>query len=355
MQTNGKQHDRHVTWESPSNIALVKYWGREEYRVPASPSVSMTLSGSYTEMTVGFSPAQPGRGGLDSFMFEGKQHEAFARRLRNYLGELVSLFPFIPDLNLSIETSNSFPHSSGIASSASAISALALCLTSMERILMGSRSSDDSFFIKASYAARLGSGSAARSVYPGYVLWGRHEAVPWSENEFAVTLNDRVHKVFREMKDSIIIVDDAPKKVSSSTGHTLMDTNPWAAIRYGQARKDAGRMMRVLESGDLEEFVNIVEKEALILHALMMTSEPPYLLMKPGTLAVIDSVCAFRKDTGIPVAFTLDAGPNVHLIYPAAFSEKVRDFINTDLVSHCSQSRWIDDAIGTGPVLISSG
>jgi diphosphomevalonate decarboxylase len=356
MHTNGQlQQDGHITWESPSNIALVKYWGRDKYRVPASPSVSMTLSESFTEMKVSFSPAEPGRGELENFLFEGKRHAAFARRLKSYLNDLVSLYPFLPDINLSVESSNSFPHSSGIASSASAISALALCLTSIERMLSGSPSSDEGFFRKASYAARLGSGSASRSVYPGYVLWGRHEEVPYSENEFAITLNDRINKVFREMKDSILIIDDLPKKVSSSTGHSLMNTHPWAAVRYEQAKRDAGRLLRVLESGDLDEFIKIVEMETYILHALMMTSDPAYLLMKPGSLAVIDSICAFRKDTGIPVSFTLDAGPNVHLIYPAAYSEKVRELISTELVRHCSKSRWIDDAVGAGPRLVFAG
>jgi diphosphomevalonate decarboxylase len=345
----------HVTWQSPSNIALIKYWGKKPGQIPASPSVSMTLSRSFTLMKVRFSATQPGRGKLEGHTFEGKENTDFSGRIKTYLEGITSLYPFLTGLDLFIESSNSFPHSAGIASSASSISALALCLTSVEQILLDSPSGDDSFFRKASCAARLGSGSAARSVYPGYVLWGRHKEVPHSANEFAVSLNDRVHRNFREMKDSILIVDDTPKMVSSSAGHSLMSDNPWAAVRYRQAGDAAARMIRVLESGDMEEFVKIVEKEALTLHSLMMTSDPPFVLMKPGTLAVIEKVRAFRKDTGIPVAFTLDAGPNVHLLYPASFSEKVRQLISAELLRHCGRPEWIDDFRGTGPQLISKG
>ncbi len=345
----------HVAWQSPSNIALIKYWGKLPGQIPASPSVSMTLSRSFTLMKVRFSAAQPGRGKLGSYTFEGREHADFAGRIKTYLEGIASLYPFLADLDLFIESSNSFPHSAGIASSASSMSALALCLTTIEQMLLDSPSGDDSFFRKASYAARLGSGSAARSVYPGYVLWGRHKEIPDSANEFAVSLNERVHRDFREMKDSILIVDDAPKKVSSSAGHSLMSENPWAAVRYRQAGDAAARMIGVLESGDMEEFVKMVEKEALTLHSLMMTSDPPFVLMKPGTLAVIEKVRSFRKDTGIPVAFTLDAGPNVHLLYPASFSEKVRQLISAELLGHCCTPEWIDDLGGTGPRLISKG
>jgi diphosphomevalonate decarboxylase len=350
-----KKNAGHVTWQSPSNIALIKYWGKKKGQIPASPSVSMTLSRAFTRMKVQFSAAQQGRGKLEGYTFEGREHADFAGRLKTYLKSITGLYPFLPDLDLFIESSNSFPHSAGIASSASSMSALALCLTSIEQMLLDSPSGDDSFFRKASYAARLGSGSAARSVYPGYVLWGRHKAVPDSAKEFAVPLNERVHRDFREMKDSILIVDDAPKKVSSSAGHSLMSENPWAAVRYRQAGDAAARMISVLESGDMEEFVKMVEKEALTLHSLMMTSDPPFVLMKPGTLAVIEKVRAFRKDTGIPVAFTLDAGPNVHLLYPASFSEKVRQLISAELLGHCGIPEWIDDLGGTGPRLISKG
>ncbi|TVR74377.1 MAG: diphosphomevalonate decarboxylase, partial [Marinilabiliales bacterium] len=247
------------------------------------------------------------------------------------------------------ESSNSFPHSSGIASSASAMSALALCLTSLERVISASPSDDESFLRKASYVARLGSGSASRSVYPGFVLWGRTDAVGWSADEFAVHLNDSVHEEFREMGDAILIVDESPKPVSSSRGHAMMDNNPWSAVRYEQAARNTARLVDVLAAGDMDEFVTIVEQEAMTLHAMMMASADGYILMKPGTLDIIERVRRFREETGVPVAFTLDAGPNVHLIYPLRFRESVKKLVDEQLLDFCSGGRWIDDRNGEGP------
>ena len=343
-----------IHWRSPSNIALVKYWGKRKGQVPENPSISITLCKSHTETLLSYSPARGQEGILTGFSFEGKELGAFKERINRYLHEIGSLYPFLKDFDLTISSSNSFPHSSGIASSASALSAIALCLTSMERVLFNSPSDDNSFFRKASFAARIGSGSASRSVYPGYVLWGSAAEVPHSANEFAIPLNDNIHDDFKDMGDAILIVDESPKPVSSSMGHALMESNPWSATRYGQARMHTGRLIEVLAAGDAGEFVRIVEKEAMTLHSLMMSSDPGYILLKPGTLEIIGKVRQFRLDTAIPLAFTLDAGPNVHLIYPARFRESIKDFVQQQLIKHCSGGKWIDDNTGQGPVEIKS-
>jgi diphosphomevalonate decarboxylase len=342
-----------VSWRSPSNIALIKYWGKDKDQIPRNPSVSITLGKSYTETRVGFRPVEAGGGKLKNFHFEGKKENSFALRIVSWLNRLTPVYPFLRDFDLTIESMNSFPHSSGIASSASAMSSMALCLTSIERILEKSPDIDDDFFRKASYAARLGSGSAARSVYPGFVLWGSYPEIPFSSNEFAIPLNDRIHENFSDTRDTILIVDGSRKAVSSSRGHSLMETNPWSAARYEQAIDNTGRMIRVLASGESGEFIKIIEKEALTIHALMMSSDPGYILMKPGTLEIIQKVRSFRKDTGIPLAFTLDAGPNVHLIYQGVHDNAVEGFLQEELLGHCSGKMLIRDAAGQGPVRIN--
>jgi diphosphomevalonate decarboxylase len=349
------QQKRVITWRSPSNIALVKYWGKRPGQIPENPSVSISLSTSFSETTIFYSPSVNSRGELQGFKFDGKQDDRFAGRIRHYLSEIESLFPFLADYNIHINSRNSFPHSSGIASSASAFSALALCITSMERALTGSPSEESSFLTKASYAARMGSGSAARSVYPGYVLWGSVPGIPHSVNEFAVPVNDMVHESFKDMRNAILLVDVSVKSVSSSKGHSMMSSNPWSAIRYDQARMNVVRILEAVRSGDYDEFIKIIESEALTLHALMMSSENGYLLMKPGTLEIIEKVRKFRGETQVPLAFTLDAGPNVHLIYPASQYEKVKEFIVNELLSHCRNGEWIDDYAGNGPKQIFSG
>ena len=106
--------------------------------------------------------------------------------------------------------------------------------------------------------------------------------------------------------------------------------------------------MHILKTGDLEGFIKIVELEALSLHALMMTSNPSYILIKPETLYVINKIIDFREITKTPICFTLDAGPNLHLLYPENFSSKVLDFINSELINYCKNRKFILDKVGEG-------
>ena len=151
-----------VSWQSPSNIALVKYWGKTGRQLPLNPSLSMTLSEAYTETALVALPREvKGSAELD-FWFEGEQNTAFGERMTRFLLSITDIFPWIEQVNLKLETHNTFPHSAGIASSASAFSALALCLCSLDAELNGIILDETEFRQKASYIARLGSGSACR-------------------------------------------------------------------------------------------------------------------------------------------------------------------------------------------------
>ena len=127
-----------------------------------------------------------------------------------------------------------------------------------------------------------------------------------------------------------------------------MEGNPYAEARYRQANENIVNLLKALKSGDLETFITITESEALQLHALMMCSNPSYILMKPNTLNLIQVVRQFRAETNIPVCFTLDAGPNVHLLYPDSESEVVEQFIKDKLEMYCVNSQWIKDKVGEG-------
>lgn len=338
-----------VAWQSPSNIALVKYWGKFGRQYPRNPSISFTLATAHTDTKVHYESKSVADGISLDFLFEGQANEAFRLKMVKFLASITDIFPFLPHLHLNISSSNSFPHSSGIASSASSMSALALCLCSIEQEILGKSvaANDPVFLQKASYIARLGSGSACRSVYARAAVWGTSAAVVGSSNDYAVPFND-LHSVFDDYQDSILIVSRAEKKVSSRAGHALMNGNPYAAIRYEQAHQNLTTLIEVLKNGDLTQFVEIVEAEALILHALMMCSTPSYLLMRPNTLQVIEKIRQFRADTGHPVCFTLDAGPNVHVLYPKNITAQVTDFINAELLPFCEGGYWIADKMGGG-------
>lgn len=334
-------------WQSPSNIAIVKYWGKHGRQLPNNPSVSLTLSEAHTHTTLRWEPKSE-VGNSISFLFEGQPNAAFAKKIETFIAQQLDLFPFIAHLHLSIESHNSFPHSSGIASSASSMSALVLALLTMEEQL-GQNYSPHAFLQKASYLSRIASGSAARSVFPVASLWGQTPSYLGGNNEYAVAIND-LHPVFSDYRDSILIINAGTKAVSSRAGHALMEGNPFAELRYQEAHNNTRILMEAMQQGDLEIFMQIAEAEALQLHALMMTSTPSFILMKPYTLAAIEKVRAFRAETHIPLCFTLDAGPNLHLLYPNDYHKNVQAFIESELSEYCENRLWINDKVGTGPV-----
>lgn len=336
------QNNGIVRWQSPSNIALVKYWGKKGKQLPQNPSISFTLSNCRTETSVQYEPSDAF--GL-SFRFEGKEVPEFQAKIQAFLMEHLYSFPFLERMHLHINSHNTFPHSSGIASSASSMSALVLCLLDIERLLKGEKDID---LKRASYYSRLASGSACRSLFPKMALWGHTDAFEGSSDEYAVTLEQEIHPIFQTYRDSILIVSDAKKAVSSRAGHALMDNNPYAATRYAVAKKNVEELLTALKMGDLEHFIQITESEAMQLHALMMCSEPSFVLMKPNTLRIINTLHEFRKETDIPACFTLDAGPNVHILYPDQHAEMVERFIMDELERYCVDGHWIPDQVGGG-------
>ena len=335
-----------VGWSSPSNIALVKYWGKKGKQIPQNPSISFTLSKCRSETFVTYEKA-------DSFgfrfFFEGKENPAFGAKIEKFLLDYQTFFPFINQLSLTVESCNTFPHSSGIASSASSMSAFVMCLMEIENLLVGpSTGSGTLDLCKASYLSRLASGSAARSVFPKMALWGATPCFEGSSDEFAVSLENDIHPIFKTYRDAILIVSGETKSVSSRAGHALMEGNPYAPARYAKANENIKNLLTALKSGDLDTFINITESEALQLHALMMCSNPSYILMKPNTLNLINKIREFREETKIPLCFTLDAGPNVHLLYPEQEADKVEYHIKNVLADYCDQERWIADHVGDG-------
>ncbi|MDR1804867.1 MAG: diphosphomevalonate decarboxylase [Flavobacteriales bacterium] len=249
----------------------------------------------------------------------------------------ISLYcSYIRYFNFVIETENTFPHSSGIASSASSMSALALCIMEIEKKLDSSLKKD--FFLrKASFLARLGSGSACRSIYPGLVVWGRHKSIKGSNNLYAIPYPYKVHPIFTSIIDTILVIDEEPKPILSSKGHQLMNNHPYAKDRLKCANRNMERLISILKMGDLKNFGELIEHEALTLHALIMTSNPYFLWMKPNTLHVLYKVWDFRRKSKSNIYFTLDAGSNVHLLYPIQERGSIRRWIYRDLFSYCKK------------------
>jgi diphosphomevalonate decarboxylase len=335
-------------WESPSNIALVKYWGKKGVQLPANPSISFTLNEAKTITKVSLEEKQSKNDYDVLVLYQGKEVPEFEGKIVQFLNRTSQLFTFTKDYKIVVNTVNTFPHSSGIASSASGLSALALCLCDIEEQIEGNKTLD--FKRKASIAARLGSGSACRSVYGGLVSWGDHPSIHGSSDEFATQLSEEnVFQGFYEFMDLILIVEEGQKSVSSSVGHSLLESNPFSEVRYNQANENIVKLQKALKDGDLALFTQVVESEALSLHALMMTSNPYFLLMKPNTLAIIQKIWDFRKQSGLHPVITLDAGANVHVLFPAQEKEAILAYASEQLLPLCQNKQYICSTIGTGP------
>jgi diphosphomevalonate decarboxylase len=260
--------------------------------------------------------------------------------------------PLLKTLNLTVSTENSFPHSTGIASSASGTSAFTLCLLDTVNQVTGQCISNDDLVHLASYAARMGSGSACRSLYGGYTAWGESEQLPASSDEFAIPVSSLVHPEMLTMQNAILVISAEPKEMPSTLGHKSMEDHPFLAGRIGQAEKNMNDALQALKTNDFEKLAAVAECEALTLHALMMSAHPGILLMKPATVESIHLIRKARKG-GLSLFFTLDAGANVHVMYPRAAAEEVNKFICDALLPLCEDGKVIFDRCGNGPVKLT--
>tara|TARA_B110000238_G_scaffold201118_1_gene254928 strand:- start:14847 stop:15917 length:1071 start_codon:yes stop_codon:yes gene_type:complete len=334
------------TWEAPSNIALIKYWGKHEPQLPKNSSLSFTLSSSKTKTKVIFKPHPKNEIDFE-FYFHGIPKPDFKAKLNSFFDRIHTFIPWIFNYRLEIHSENSFPHSSGIASSASSMAALSLCIMDLEQQLFP-EIKQAYFFKKASFLARLGSGSAARSIHGPVSLWGKNKERKKSSDLYATPFGPSLNSVFHDYQDTILLVDKGSKKVSSTQGHSLMHGHPFAENRFIQATNNLSALVPIMEAGALDDFIHLVELEALSLHAMMLTSNPYFILMQPNTLAIIHKVWEFRKETSVPLCFTLDAGANVHLLYPKQNIELVHSFIKQELSCFCQNRQYLFDAVGTG-------
>ncbi len=279
-----------------ANIALLKYWGNRDdaLRLPMTNSISFTLDNAHTTTTVEFdySLAQD-LIELDGSLVTGPAAERISRHL-DLLRGLASA-----TLHARVVSRNNFPMGAGIASSASGFAALtcaaawALGLTLSEREL--------------SRIARRGSGSASRSVPGGFVEWYASDI---DEESFAETIAPREHW---PVHDLVAIVAREEKSVGSTEGHQRAKTSPLFAARIAQVDGDLPLMRRAILERDFQRLGELAETDALMMHAVMMTSRPSLLYWTPETIAVMRAVRAWRR-AGLACYFTIDAGPNVHVI-----------------------------------------
>lgn len=287
------------------NIAFIKYWGNRDndLRLPSNGSISMNLDGLFTRTIVSFQPSLP----YDELIING--HEITGKSL-----DRVSLILDIVrglagiKMNAEVMSENNFPTGAGIASSAAAFAALALAA--------GKAAGLDMSESELSRLARRGSGSAARSIPGGFVEWQMGSG---ETDSFAFSIAPADHW---DLLDCIAVVSAAHKKTGSTEGHALAGTSPLQQARLADAPRRLEICRDAILNKDFGSFASIIEHDSDMMHAVMMTSDPPLMYWQSATMEIFHSVREWREG-GLPAAYTVDAGPNVHVLCPRAQAAEI--------------------------------
>ena len=304
------------------NIAFIKYWGNQDdaLRIPANGSLSMNLDGLETRTTVQFDTSLA----ADQLFINGEPVEGEGLTRVSATLDRIRQLAKLKTAAL-VRSENSFPSGTGIASSASAFAALVLAGATALGLCLSER--------ELSQLARLGSGSASRSIPGGFVEW---QAGTDHESSYAFSIAGPEHW---DLVDYIVLLSSQHKVVGSTQGHKLADTSPLQAARVADAERRLEVCRKALLEKDFPTFAEVVEQDSNLMHSVMMTSSPPLYYWDSGTLEVIKSVCEWREE-GLQVCFTIDAGPNVHVLCPGSEAEKVKrrltNLVNINSILKCS-------------------
>ena len=280
------------------NIALIKYWGNRdnELRLPVNGSLSMNLDGLFTRTSVSFGNAK-----FDSLTINSQPVRGKGLERVSFILDLVRDMAGTRD-RAEVTSENNFPTGAGIASSASAFAALTLSASNAAGLSLSEP--------ELSRLARRGSGSASRSIPGGFVEWqmGSEEA-----DSFAFSIAPPNHW---ELSDCIAIVSAGHKKTGSTEGHAIAGTSSLQSARVADAPHRLDLCRRAVLERDFAALANIMELDSDMMHAVMMTSSPALHYWQSASVTVMQAVRAWRAE-GLPVAYTVDAGPNVHVLCPS--------------------------------------
>ncbi len=287
------------------NIAFIKYWGNrdEHLRLPVNGSISMNLDGLYTRTTVSFQPSLA----LDELVINGREMTGPGlKRVAAILDEVRAAADM--RLRAEVTSENNFPSGAGIASSAAAFAALALAATKAAGLEWSEA--------QLSRLARHGSGSACRSIPSGFVEW---EMGTGDDDSVAASIAGPEHWA---LADCVALVSSGHKSVGSTEGHALAPTSLLQAARVADAPRRLEICRRSILGRDFDGLASIIELDSNMMHAVMMTSNPALVYWQAATLTVMHAVHAWRAG-GTPVAYTIDAGPNVHVLCPLEQMPKI--------------------------------
>jgi diphosphomevalonate decarboxylase len=285
-----------ATAKAPANIAFIKYWGKadEKLRLPLNASISMNLSDTYTVTTVEFLPelAQD-----NATLLNGEFSENETERIKKSLNFVRNKANI--KYSARVTTKNTFPKGAGAAASASGFSALTVAAFTAVGLKLSEK--------ELTVFSRLGSGSACRSVPDGFVEWKKGTT---SDTSYAYSLYPHG---YWDLRDILVIVDYHMKKVSTTEGMMAVRKSPFLPARLGALPGRIVRIKNAMQQKNFQQLGEIIEEECMDVHHVMQTQKPPLFYWNDITKTIINTVACWRK-AGVPVYFTIDAGPNVHLI-----------------------------------------
>lgn len=295
-----------VTVISPANIAFIKFWGKKDskFNIPYNNSLSMNLSHCLTTTSVEFMPKLK----ADKVFIDGKEVTDAKKERVVYILDVLRKMAG-KNIFALVKSKNNFPSDAGIASSASAFSALSLAASSALELKLSKK--------ELSIIARLGSGSASRSIVDGFAEWRKGKD---SNSSYAVQL---APAGYWDLRDIVAITSKNKKKTSSGEGHALAETSPYFKLRLKNLPRRISKIKKAFFKRDFKSFGEILEEEAIDLHVMAMTSKPPIIYWNQGTLTVMNEVLRIRQG-GIFAYFTMDAGPNVHVICLSKDEAKIK-------------------------------
>ncbi|MBP2079186.1 diphosphomevalonate decarboxylase [Oceanobacillus polygoni] len=290
-----------ATAKAHTNIALIKYWGKRDERLilPTNSSLSLTLDGFSTTTTVAFQEDLS----EDQFMLDNQRVEGEAfRRVTKFL-DLIRQHAGKEQLYATVNSINDVPTAAGFASSASGFAALAAAGAKAIGLDL-----DDQAL---SRLTRQGSGSACRSIYGGFAEWEMGELTDGSDS-YAVPIAPAERW---DVRVAAVVLSSTMKKVSSRAGmKRTVETSPFYAGWIDSIPNDLKQIKEAIAAKDFEKVGSIAEANCLKMHATTLAANPPFTYWHDTTMRVMQTVGDMRGD-GIPAYFTIDAGPNVKVLY----------------------------------------
>lgn len=292
---------------APANIALIKYWGKrnQTLNLPVTDSFSISLADHGTKTTISESHSND-----DVILLNGEQvdkHTAFYERLIDFL----NLFRHDPNYHFYIDTESNIPIAAGLASSASGFAA---CVKALNHYYQWELNKTE-----LSILARLGSGSACRSLWHGFVHWHAGIKPDGSDSH-----GEYIHDSWPELRIGLLIIDGQQKALSSRQAmlQTTL-TSPFYKIWPNIVADDINHLYDALKNKNFQKFAQTIEQNALAMHATMLTAQAPIMYYQAETIALIHDIWRLRRDN-VPVYFTQDAGPNIKALFLAQHLDTIQ-------------------------------